>query len=158
MIGGMTLEIRKLRADALPVPQILSLMEIYQGISLTRPDWPRLKDALSRHPLWGFFHGEELIGYALVNEKTAYFQNSIQLVDLRYRWQYNQEATVAWMLRAIGEAYQGQSAQMVLDIDLWRDLNRQLYQKLGFQKTIMRSPMGQDHGVFIASLDTLLTN
>ena len=79
-------------------------------------------------------------------------------MDLRYRWEYNQEATVIWMLRAIGEAYQDRSAQMVLDIDLRRDLNLGLYQKLGFEKTIMRSPMGQDHGVFIASLDTLLTH
>ena len=47
---------------------------------------------------------------------------------------------------------------MVLDIDTRRDLNLDLYQKLGFEKTIMRSPMGPHHGVFIASLDTLLTN
>ena len=152
------MEVRKLQADTLPVSQILSLLEIFQGISPARPDWQRLKSALLRHCLWGFFDGEKLIGCALVNENTAYFQNSIHLMDLRYRWEYNQEATVIWMLRAIGEAYQDRSAQMVLDIDLRRDLNLGLYQKLGFQKTIMRSPMGPHHGVFIASLDTLLTH
>ena len=152
------MEIRKLQADALPVSQILSLLEIFQGISPSRPDWQRLKATLLRHCLWGFFDGEKLIGCALVNENTAYFQNSVQLMDLRYRWEYNQEATVVWMLRAIAAVYQSQAAQMVLDIDTRRDLNLGLYQKLGFEKTIMRSPMGPHHGVFIASLDTLLTN
>ena len=97
-----------------------------------------------------------LLGYALISGSSPYLGGSVQIVELKYRWEYNQESTVAQMLREIARTYQGSSDFLVMDIDLRRDLNRNLYQKLGFATSVMQSPMGRDRGVLFAQMDSLL--
>ena len=150
------MEIRKIDVDALSVPEILSLLEIARGISSVQPDWMLLKRELARYEAWGFYDRKVVLGYALISGSSPYLGGSVQIVELKYRWEYNQESTVAQMLREIARTYQGSSDFLVMDIDLRRDLNRNLYQKLGFTTSVMQSPMGRDHGVLFAQMDSLL--
>ena len=150
------MELRKIRVDALKRTEIISLMEIAQGIDRTPPDWESLRTRLTRYDAWGFYQGEELVGYGLVHGKNAYLSGSIQLAELRYRWQYNQEPMVAWMIRSLAGAYENTASHMVLDVNTRRDINGPLYRKLGFQPTMMRSPISRDNSVLICRIKDLI--
>ena len=150
------MEMKKIRADAMPVYQIVSLVELAQGIGRRPPEWERLKRKLAQYDAWGFFDREELVGYALVNEKCPYFGGSVQLVELRYRWQYNHEPEIIWMIQSLAGAYRGKAVLMVLDVNARRDINGGLYWKLGFQPTMMQSPLGVENSVLICEIGDLI--
>ena len=152
------MELRKIAVDSLSLPEILSLLEIAQGLSPMRPDWKRLKQELARYDAWGFYENQELFGYALVNYPSPYFGGSVQLAALRYRWQYNREAVIGQMICQLAGAYREVSDLMVMDIDIRHDLNLGLYKKLGFSNSLMRSPLDRDHAVLVSGLDSLLKN
>lgn len=152
------MEIGKMDVDALSVPEILSLLEIAQGVSSAQPDWSLLKQKLARYDAWAFYDRKVLLGYVLVNDSSPYLDGSAQIVELKYRWEYNQESTVARMLYEIARIYQGSSDYLVMDINIRRDLNRDQYKKLGFAISAMQSPMGWDHRVLLAQTDSLLKN
>ena len=152
------MEIRKLDVNSLSVPEILSLLEIARGLSSMRPDWGQVKRELARFDAWGFYDREALIGYTLVNCPGSYLGGSAQIVELKYRWDYNRESTVAWMLCEVARAYQGASDLIVMDVHIRQDLNVGLYRKLGFANSVMRSPLGRDRMVMFSQLDSLLKN
>lgn len=150
------MELRILCAEDLSVPEKLSLLEIAQGISPARPDWKQLKRELSRYRICGFYDGERLFGYALVNDRSPYLGGSVQIVELRYLWQYNQEAAVAQMIRAVSQAFQDAARFLVMDVDRRGNVNLQLYRKLGFAPSTMRSPLSRNHVVLLAGMQSLL--
>lgn len=156
MAGGMILELRKIRVDALKRTEIISLMEIAQGIGVTPPEWEGLRRKLTQYDAWGFFQGEELAGFGLVDGKNAYLSGSIRLAELRYRWQYNQERNVEWMIRSLAGAYETAAGLMVLDVNIRRDINGPLYRKLGFQPTMMRSPISRENSVLFCRIKELI--
>ena len=150
------MEMKRISPDSLCVSQIVSLVELAQGLATTPPDWDSLKLKLTQYDAWGFFDREELVGYGLVNGKSSYFGGGIQLVELRYRWQYNEESEIAWMIRSLARAYQDSANLMVLDVNIRRDINRELYRKLGFKSTMMHSPFVQGNSVLICDIKGLI--
>ncbi|MGN0385164.1 MAG: hypothetical protein ACI4EX_04710 [Lachnospiraceae bacterium] len=152
------MELKKIIVDSLSVSEVLSLLEIAQGFSLERPDWKRLKQELARYDAWGFYDREELFGYALVNCRSPYFEDSIQIAELKYRWQYNQEAVIARIICALARVYQNTSNLVVMDVDIRHDINCGLYKKIGFTTSVMRSPLDRNRAVLLSNLDSLLKN
>ena len=152
------MEIRKIEADCLSVSEILSLLEISRGISLVRPQWVLLMRELEQYDAWAFYDRETLLGYALANCADPCLAGSVQVVELKYRWEYNQEATVTQMLCQLARIYRDRFDLLVMDIDIRRDLNRGLYQKLGFSSSMIPSLKAWDHDVLFAQMDSLLKN
>ena len=152
------MEIRKLEPDSLPIPEILTLLEIARGLSSAQPRWELLKRELEQYDAWAFYERGMLLGYGLVNCFSSYFGGSVQVVELKYRWEYNQESTVTGMLCQIARIYRDKSDRMVIDIDIRRDLNRDLYQKLGFIPSVIPSLKDRNHKVLFTQLDSLLKN
>ena len=150
------MEMKRISPDSLCVSQIVSLVELAQGLASTPPVWDRLKLKLYQYDAWGFFDREELVGYGLVNGKSPYFSGSIQLVELRYGWQHNREPEIAEMIRSLARAYQNSADLMVLDVDIRRDINREVYRTLGFKHTMMHSPFVQGNAVLICDIKGLI--
>lgn len=150
------MEIRKMDVDSIPVRDLLALLEIARGLSPVPADWLQLKQKLAQYDTWFFYDGSVLLGYALVNSASPYFGGSVQFMELKYRWEYNQEAIIAGMISAIARSYQGTSDWMVIQVDTLRDLNCSLYQKMGFSGSAMQSPLGQGYALLYSKLDSLL--
>ena len=150
------MEIRKLSADELPGSQALALLEIAQGIALIRPDWEKLRRTLFQYDVNGFFDDQTLIGYAKVNNRSAYFGGSVQIMELRYDWQHNQERFIAEMILSLARSYRQMSNLLVMDVDAQRDFNVAFYQKMGFTRSVMPSPLGKNRVVLLANMESLL--
>ena len=150
------MEIRKLSENGLPSNQALALLEIAQGIALIRPDWEKLRRTLFQYDVNGFFDDQTLIGYAKVNSHSAYFGGSVQIMELRYDWQHNQERFIAEMIVSLARSYQQMSSLLVMDVDAQRDFNVAFYQKMGFTRSVMPSPLGKNRVVLLANMESLL--
>ena len=83
------MEIKRLNADALSAPEILSLLEIARSFCAAKSDWPQLRRRLGAGEAWGFFDGASLAGFAVVDPAAACFADAAQLTMLNYRWEYN---------------------------------------------------------------------
>lgn len=57
------MEIKRLNADALSAPEILSLLEIARSFCAAKPDWPQLRRRLGAGEAWGFFDGASSTGH-----------------------------------------------------------------------------------------------
>ncbi len=132
-------------------------LEIAQGISPKRPDLTQLKTQFKRLDAFGFYDGAVLAGFALVDPNSFCLANCALIRKLQYGWEYNQELTIAGMLRAVAAAYRGTKIEMLaMDIDKKHELNRQLYARLGFRDSTMRGFNGKDSVLILASIADLL--
>ena len=149
------MEIRIISVDRVSVPEALALLDIARGVSIHRPDWQKLKRELQRFDLCGIYDERQLVGFAQVNDHSPYFGGSVQIMGLRYLWQYHQENQVAEMVRGVARLYRGRAAWMVMDVDTKRDFNCPVYKNLGFQTSAMRSPFGRQNVVLLCSMESL---
>ena len=149
------MEIKRICAGELTAAQKASLVEIAQGISTLPPEWSTLEQRFSRYDTWAFFDRGELVGYGLADGKSSYCGGCVQLVELKYRWQYNREEQISWMLRQIAAQYRSSQKQMVLDVNARRELNLELFKKLGFRSALMASPAGRENVVLLCGLESL---
>ena len=149
------MEMKKIDVHSLGVSQVVSLMELAQGIAVKPPQWEKWKGKLAQNDAWGFFDGEELVGYGLVDGRCPYLSGSVRLLELRYRWQYNREPEIAWMVRSLARAYEKTAEQLVLDVNIKRELNGELYRKMGFKPSFMRSFVGKENTVMICKIKEL---
>ena len=150
------MEMKRICADGMCTAQMVSLMEIARGISSVPPEWSALRQRLCRYDAWGFFDRGELVGYGLADGKSPYCGGSVRLVELKYRWQYNQEEEISWMLRRIAGEYRLSQKLIVLDVNARRELNLELYKKLGFKPSVMASPSGRENVVLVCPLESML--
>ena len=152
------MKMKRIEAEALDISQIVSLVDIARGISPAEPEWNALRQKLSRYDCWGFFDRGELVGYALADGKSPYCGGSVQIAELKYRWKYNGEQDVAWMLRQLAMEYRLSQKWMVMDVNLRREINLELYKKLGFKASMMGSPLGRENVVMVCPLELLIGN
>ena len=153
--GRILVEMKRIDPQALHISQIVSLVDIARGISPAAPEWTALQQKLTRLDCWGFYDRGELVGYALADGKSPYCGGSVRLAELKYRWQYNGERDISWMLCQLAMAYRLSQKWMVMDVDLRREINLELYQKLGFQPSVMGSPLGRENVVMVCPLELL---
>ena len=149
------MEIKRLNADALSAPEILSLLEIARSFCAAKPDWPQLRRRLGAGEAWGFFDGASLAGFAVVAPAAACFADAAQLTMLNYRWEYNDETSILRMLTALAQVYRGCSHYLLLDVNRRHELNLELYRRFGFQNAMVRSPGGGENILLIADLTAL---
>ena len=152
------MEMKRITIQALHISQIVSLVDIARGISSTAPAWSVLEQKLSRYDSWGFFDRGELVGYALVDGKSPYCGGSVRLAELKYRWQYNREEDISRMLCQLAMEYRLSQKWMVMDVDQRREMNLELYKKLGFKMSMMPSPLGRENVVMVCPLELLIRN
>ena len=148
-------EIKRIDLQVLHISQIISLVEIARGISSTAPEWSVLEQKLSWYDSWGFFDRGELVGYALADGKSPYCGGSVRLAELKYRWQYNGEEDISWMLCLLAMEYRLSQKWMVVDVNLRRELNLDVYKKLGFKPSMMPSPLGRENVLMVCPLELL---
>ena len=151
-------EMKRIDVQSLHISQIVSLVEIARGISSTAPEWSALEQKLSRYDSWGFYDRGELVGYALADGKSPYCGGSVRLAELKYRWQYNREEDISWMLCQLAMEYRLSQRWMVMDMNQRLELNLELYQKLGFKASLMPSPLGRENVVMVCPLELLTRN
>ena len=149
------MEIRKLSVPELTVQQILSLLEITQATAPRRPDWQVLRRELARFQLLGLYDGDTLAGYAQIDPLCPYLSGSIRLVTLRYRCQYNQEPQIIEMIHKIASSCP-KAEWMLMDVDARHDFNCPIYRKIGFQRSILPSPLGKNRIVLLCPMDSVL--
>lgn len=146
------------KIDWMDVQRDLSrFLEIAQDISPKRPDLTQLKTQFERLDAFGFYDGSILAGFALVDTNSFCLANCALIWKLQYSWEYNQEQTIAGILRAVAAAYRGTKIEILaMDIDKKHELNRQLYARLGFRDSPMRGLNGKNSTVILASIADLL--
>ncbi len=136
---------------------LFRFLEIAQGISPKRPDLTQLRTQFERLDAFGFYDGAVLAGFALVDTNSFCLANCALIRKLQYGWEYNQEQTIAGMLRAVAAAYQDTQIEMLaMDIDKKHELNRQLYTRLGFRASPMRGLNGKNSVLILAAITDLL--
>ncbi len=136
---------------------LFHFLEIAQGISPKRPDLSQLKTQFERLDAFGFYDGSVLAGFALVDPNSFCFANCALIWKLQYGWEYNQEQTIAGMLCAVAAAYRNTKIEMLaMDIDKKRELNWQLYARLGFRDSPMHGLNGKNSTLIFAAITDLL--
>lgn len=141
--------------DALRDPA--HFLEIVQGISPKRPDLTYLKTQFERLDAFGFYDGSVLAGFALVDLNSFCLANCALIWKLQYGWEYNQEHTIAEMLCAVAVAYRDTKIEMLaMDIDKKHELNRQLYDRLGFRDSPIRGLNGKNSTLILATITDIL--
>jgi len=150
------MQIRKI--DWTDVRRDLSrFLEIAQGISPKRPDLAQLKVQFERLDAFGFYDGTVLAGFVLIDACRFCLPNCALIWRLQYGWEYNQEQTIAGMLRAVAAVYRNTQIEMLaMDIDKKHELNRQLYTRLGFRDSPMRGFNGKNSTLILAAIADLL--
>lgn len=132
-------------------------LEIVQDISPKRPDLKQLKAQFERLDAFGFYVGSVLAGFALVDLKSFCLANCALIRKLQYGWEYNQEQTIAEMLCAIAMAYQDTKTEMLaMDIDKKHELNRQLFDRIGFRDSSIRGLNGKNSILILATITDIL--
>ena len=151
------MEMKRIDISALSDTQILALLEVAQGFSAALPNWSRLRARLEAGEAWAFCDGAALAGFALVDTAAPHFDGAAQLTMLRYRWEYNSEAALLWMLTALAQTYRSRFRYLLLDVNGRHELNLELYRRFGFQNSILRSPRGGENIILLADLTSLKT-
>lgn len=142
------MELRRISLAALNQAERLRFLEIDKGILKIHPAPNRLFCDMERYDCYGYYDGASLVGFLMMNPQCPYFGGSVSIEKLRYAWEYNDPSLIADMLRRVVAQYQGKI--VCIDCDRRHDVNRELYQKIGFSDSVMVSPIGKDHVVMIA--------
>lgn len=147
------MEMMRLDAAQLGEADIVSLLELYRGASTLRPLWQDIRKQMERYEAWGFYIEGKLIGFAWFRPLNRMLDRTVQLVKLRYHWQYNTEEFISQMLNRIAEKYRQNYDHLLLDIDVRHELNLELYRRLGFSKAFFTSPQGRGYAIYLAKLN-----
>lgn len=146
------METRRLDIANLNERDIVSLLALYRGVSVLRPNWTDLRERMEIYDVWGFYAEGELIGFAWLRPARYVLSRTMQLVKLRYHWQYNTEESISHMIAEIQRVYREQCDYLLLDVDNRHEINLKLYRRLGFSRATMLSPMGGDYALYLADL------
>ncbi len=146
------MELRQLDVTRLEMADIVSALELYRGVSTLRPDWRELRERMERYEVWGFYSGGKLIGFAWLRPMHRLLDRTVQLVQLRYHWQYNSEEAICQMMEEIAGVCRRNYKYLMLDVDIRHELNLELYRRLGFSRAIFPSPNGRGYAIYLAEL------
>lgn len=146
------MQMKKLICPSLPSGDILSLLEITGSYCGTVSSWQSLRPQLERKEAWGFYKGANLIGYALFAPSDRQLSGSVTLSCFRYRWEYNDEASLLQMMELIPASFAARFHYLLMDVSRVHELNLDFYYRIGFCNSILPSPKGKGNVVLLADL------
>lgn len=146
------MQMKKLDCSALPVCDILSLLEITRDYCGTAPTWQTLRPALERNEAWGFYRRKQLVAYGLFAPSDRRLAGSVTLTCLRYGWQENSEASLGEMMALISATLAPRFCYLLMDVSRCHEPNLELYRALGFCDSMLPSQKGKGNVVLLARL------
>ena len=148
------MQMKKISCSSLSSGDILSLLEITRDYCGTAASWQSLRPLLERKEAWGFYKGTSLIGYALFTPSDRQLGGSVTLNRFRYRWEYNDEASLLQMMELIPASFAARFHCLLMDVSRAHELNLDFYHRLGFRDSILPSPKGKGNVVLLADLES----
>lgn len=148
------MEIRELDMETLDGNLRAAILEMERDRRLTKANLSGYWASFRRGRNYGFFHGQELVGLVSIWPDCSYFGGSVLIQKLMYRWDYNTPDFIADMVTQIAAMHR--SSLLCLDIHGTRDWNLGLYKEMGFEKSVMRSPMSAENVVLVCTGEKIL--
>lgn len=142
--------------DSLSQLELVQMIRIGNGYCMKVNDPEDFLNVNGRYEAIVFYDGGRIIGFALVTPNYCRNRECVCVEGMCYGWMDNTEERITQMISAVARIYSGEAKKyIVLNAQKRREMNYELYTKIGFRNTILPSPAGREYCILYDTIEHL---